>query len=380
MRQWLLALFAAFSASLTAPCWAQSNAEAEINDVFQRLLENPSDVDLNFRYADLAIAQDRLRHALAAYERILATDPENRAAQDGLRRIKQLLKPQFTALTLRLGGQWESNPRLEQSRQQARDDVSALPYVELVDERQISGLRLRSEGELAASFYGRHNDLNYGRAAVNSGPVFALGDWDIRPAVGGAYTWLDGSAFYQEATALLSLAPAAGGTLRRVNLRFSYDWIESDVAQRDAFILEVAPQLNWLGQIDPRDVILVAPFYRYNGISGGGPAGTGARGQSFPLESQQIGARFDYYLPLQQDLAIDLNFTVSYQAYSEDGDPGAGDRRDIYLSPGVQLIVKEVIAQRHDLVFGYQYEDNRSNSSSDDFINHLVSVRSVWRF
>src|SRR5579862_129486 len=117
-----------------APCWSEEATSNNLQDVFQRLLENPSDVTLNFRYAELAIQQNRLRSALAAYERILATDPSNAEAKAGIRRINQLLEPEFTAVTLTLGGQYETNPRLAGTGRQAGDDASLTPQAEIVDE------------------------------------------------------------------------------------------------------------------------------------------------------------------------------------------------------------------------------------------------------
>lgn len=59
---------------------------------------------------------------------------------------------------------------------------------------------------------------------------------------------------------------------------------------------------------------------------------------------------------------------------------GSKLRRDRYLSPGAQIILKEFLSKRHDLIFAYQFEDNSSNDDTETFDNHILSVRSLWRF
>ncbi len=366
--------------AINTSAWGEESRPEDLQTIFNRLLENPSDIALNFRYAEVAIQQDRLRNALAAYERILATDPNNEQAKAGVRRINDLLKPEFTALTLALGGQYESNAKLAPSSQSRDDDVSVQPYVQLIDERRLGGLRFRSEGEAFSNFYNQFTDLNFGKATVNTGPIFPLGDWNVRPGVGGGYAWLDGDTFYTEASALLNFSPATPGVLRRINTKFSYDWINDDISTKDAFSFEVMPQLAWVNTIAKQDTIFLSPSYRFNGTNGVGVPGIGFRRETFPLQSHQVGGRLDYYIPLFQDLAVDLNVTGYYQPYNESVTDGTDDRRDLYFAPGIQFIFKEVLFSRQDVVLGYLFENNRSNDSTHSYTNHIVSLRSVWSF
>ena len=58
-------------------------AEENLDTLFVRILINPTDVDLNLRYAKLAEEQGEIRKALATYERILLQDPDNSEAKAG---------------------------------------------------------------------------------------------------------------------------------------------------------------------------------------------------------------------------------------------------------------------------------------------------------
>jgi len=373
---WFLAALMCFA----TPGWCQEAAPDEMQRIFQRLLENPSDPTLNFRYAELAITQNRVRSALAAYERILAGDPNNEQAKAGIRRIRQMLAPEFTAVTLSLGGQYETNPRLAGSGRAGGGDFSLAPQAEIVDEHRLGDLRLRSEGQVFADFYKRFDDINYGKVSATTGPVLGVGDWNVRPAVGAGYAWLNGDSFYGEGITSLSVAPQTEGPLRRINLQFSYDWINGRITHRDAFQIELSPQFYWVDQLTTDDAILVTPFYRYNGVTGTGPAGSGVGAQPFPLESHQFGGRVDYYLSVFQDYAIDANFTGYYQPFNELVTNGTNHRHDRYLAPGIQFIVKGFLSTHQDVVLGYLYEDNHSNDSTETYRNQTVSLRSVWRF
>lgn len=273
-------------ATFSMPCWSQQPPSSELQRLFERLLQNPSDIELNFRYAELAIEQDRLRSALAAYERILATDPENAEAKAGIERIRRLLRPEFTDATVIVGGQYESNPRRAGKGVPGGDDVLAVTQADVIDERRIGGYRLRSEADFFANFHNRFTDIDYGRVAGNSGPVLGLDeDWEIRPAVGGGYAWLDGQTFYGEGSSLLSLYSLGRGPFRRVDLAFAYDKVSETFAHRDAYQIGLGPQLYWVNQVTDQDIVLLSPFYRFNGVVGSGPPGIGPSAQPFPLES-----------------------------------------------------------------------------------------------
>ena len=83
----------------------------ELDIVFGQLLAEPANPSLNLRYAELAMARGETRKALAAYERVLAQDPNNRQVIRAYNRAKRQLQPSVTAFTLSTGFVYESNPR-----------------------------------------------------------------------------------------------------------------------------------------------------------------------------------------------------------------------------------------------------------------------------
>ena len=84
---------------------------AELTRVYAQVLRDPTNSQLNLRYAALAEASGKLRWALAAYERVLVNDPGNVEAQAGLQRVRWRLQPNTTQFTAEVGAIGETNPR-----------------------------------------------------------------------------------------------------------------------------------------------------------------------------------------------------------------------------------------------------------------------------
>jgi hypothetical protein len=55
-------------------------------------------------------------------------------------------------------------------------------------------------------------------------------------------------------------------------------------------------------------------------------------------------------------------------------------RRDLYLEPTAHIIFPDLLAPHVDVRADYRLEDNLSNDTYRDFLNHVVGVRVVGRF
>src|SRR5262245_55908471 len=72
------------AASVTALSAGAAQAQGDdLAALSQQILDNPTDVSLNLRYAEAAEAAGKPRLALAAYERVLINDPSNVEAHQG---------------------------------------------------------------------------------------------------------------------------------------------------------------------------------------------------------------------------------------------------------------------------------------------------------
>jgi tetratricopeptide (TPR) repeat protein len=375
-------VMAAAIALASGDAWAQEPTRQELRRVFEQLLQDPTNSDLNFRYASLARERGELRKALAAYERILATDPDNQEAQDGIRRVRRLLlEPDTTEITALIGGQYETNPKHEVDSDSGTDDSVLVGRLQVTDKRRFGETRWRTDADVFTNWHAKFGDIDFLSVGVRTGPVFELAEgWDIRPAIGASYAILDSEPFLYEGSFSLSIESTEGGVFRSLNFRGAYNDIDSEIAGADAYVVEVNPRFVFPDMLTERDQAILNPVYRYNGVRGSGATGTGANADTFPLRYHVIGARADYFFPITAETYGGLNLTANYEIYNERVFGKTNKRRDLYLVPGAQLIMSRVFHPRHDVVIGYQYERNLSNDDFEDYENHIARVRSVWRF
>ena len=380
-------VMAAVIALASGDAWAQEQTRQELRRVFDQLLQDPANSDLNFRYARIARERGELRKALAAYERILATDPDNEEAQEGIRRVKRLLEPDATEVVVLIGGQYETNPQHEVDTNSGTDDTALIGRLLVTDDRKFGETRWRTNGDFFSNWHAKFGEIDFLNLGVRTGPVFELTeDWDIHPAVGASYAILDSETFFYEGAFSVAIEAVNGGVFKSLNLRAAFDQIDDEIAGRNAYVFEINPRFVIADLVTTNDTVILNPLYRFNGTEGTGALGTDASGDTFPLNYQQIGGRVDYYFPITPEIYVGINLTGYYEDYNESViDPETGqetseNREDIYLSPGLQVIFARVFLANHDVVVSYQYETNFSNDDFEDFENHIAGVRSVWRF
>ena len=379
-------VMAAAFALASGDVWAQEPTRQELRRVFDQLLQDPTNSDLNFRYARIARERGELRKALATYERVLATDPDNQEAQDGIRRVKRLLEPDATEVVVLVGGQYETNPQYETDSNSSTDDVSLVGRAVVTDDRKFGETRWRTNGDFFSNWHAEFGEIDFLNLGVRTGPVLELTeDWDIHPALGASYAILDSETFFYEGSFSVAIEAVNGGVFKSLNLRAAFVQIDDEIAGLNAYVLEINPRFVIADLVTKNDSMIVNPLYRFNGTEGTGAAGV-VSGETFPLNYQQIGGRVDYYFPITPETYVGVNLTGYYEDYNESViDPLTGletseNRKDVYLSPGAQVIFARVFLANHDVVVSYQYETNLSNDDFEDFKNHIAGVTSVWRF
>jgi hypothetical protein len=369
----------AFAALLPGSGRAQD--DVELRRVFEQILQDPGNPGLNLRYARLAIERGDIRKALAAYERILAQDPNNEEAKAGIRRIQRELEPSLTRVTLLLGGQYESNPHRLPGHDSNRYDGALFARVQAVDERRIGAIRWRSEGDVYANYHMRFHDIDFGVAGGRAGPVFELGEGlRINPFIGASYSWLTRRTFYTEPTAGATLDIDSQLPLKSVSVRWGYQFVGRTFSTRDGTFVEVSPRFVWNALLVQRSLAVVTPYWRYNGVFGSGPPGTDPRNEPFPARSHQLGIRGDYFVPVLENVTFGIGAIYEYRHYFETVSDQSKNRRDHVVSPSAQIIVAGLAQGKADLIFSYSYEHRFSNDSLQLYDNHTAGARILWRF
>jgi hypothetical protein len=374
--------FTAIVCGLALPVSRVSAQEdAEMRRIFDLILQDPANPAHNMRYAALAIERGELRKAMAAYERILARDPNNEEARAGLRRVRLRLEPAITRANVLLGAQYESNARRTTRQGSNTHDATLFARGDVTDDRVIAGTRWRSAADVYGNYHPRFHDIDYGYVSARSGPVIDLrDDLHVHFFAGGGYSWLTRRTFYGEATAGMNVEFDIFSPLRDLTVRWGYDFVGRTFSSRDATFVEVSSRFQFPDLMMKKAIGIVVPYWRYSGVFGSGSPAFDSRSEPFPARSHQFGARADYFFPVFEWLTVDANFTYEYRYYFETVTDKSKNRRDQLFVPGVQAIVPGLIDGRADILIHYAYEYRSTNDGPQRYQNHIGGLRLLWRF
>jgi hypothetical protein len=365
----------AWTAGALAPARA-----AEIDNLHSQILRHPDNSELNLRFAQLAEESGHLRWALAAYERVVLNDPNNAAALSGLTRVRRALQPNTTLLTVQLGAQYESNPRYYLPPH--RGEAQALGSVALLDERNLGGIRWRTNAVAAGIAHANESDLNYAVAGADTGPVWdALPGWSFRPAVGGSAAYFDNRFYYGEGAVSGTFESVTQGLYRSILLRGAYRNYDNFFPSGEGFYVEARAKAAVPGVIGPGSVLIISPFVLWSDISGSAAIVNPIITDLQPGAYVEAGARVDVIKGLTSWMVLGLNFAASVRDYRTDVVPSSLEKRqDWIIIPGASLTFPNLFAYQSDLRLDYRYLSDQSNDPSKSFNDHIVTASIISRF
>lgn len=374
-------LAAAFLVAPVSGVGTRTAAADELDDLFLRILVNPTNVDLNLQYARLAEDKGILRKALATYERILMQDPDNTDAQKGYYRIRRALEPAYTDYTVSLAGRYETNARQSPKSVGHEDDFTIRGQVDLRDERTLMGRRWRTEGVFLGDLHADVSDLDFVHVDAVTGPMFDIGNRvRLHTALGGSYAMLDGSDLYGEAVAKLGIEGILEGALQRLDIRVAYRDIGGRFSDADGVVVDVIGRLTHPNVIVDNDVFVLYPRIRFSAGIGGNGAAAAIPERLYPGDYFEYGGSTAYYFPLMESVLLGATFNGYYRDYDQAIQGGGKDRHDFFIAPGAQVVFKDVLGPNTAFRVEYRYEQDFSNDNAEDFVNHVIGIRASKSF
>lgn len=356
----------------------------ELSRLNQLIVRAPTDLALNLQYAALAERLGLLRLALPAYERILMADPANQVAQAGIDRVRAALQPSTTEYILEVGYLNESNPRyLTVPSSHGRNQF--VGTLNVIDERNLNGQRWRTTGDLYLRDYTGTgiSDLDYGHLGVVSGPVYQLAPGlAVNPGLGVATSFFDHHWFYNEVSGNSTFSVYPGGAEQTLLLRGAYrDYNHIFYPHVSGGYADATGKLTFR-DVFPDTVFGLSPWVRINEIAGGiGKAVVPFTTDVQPGDYFETGGRGTVYYSLSDEVILGGNFSVTGRFYQSVEVAGSHERRkDVTVSPGVQLVFPHILAYQNDIKVGYQYAYNHSNIPINSYRDHVVSVSYQARF
>lgn len=355
----------------------QAQGAEDVESVFQRLLQNPSDVELNLLYARLAEERGELARALATYERLLLQDPENATALAEAARIRRLLEPSRTAYVAILGYQYDTNAPHREEGVGTFGDHSGSAAIIVWDERPLGDRRIRTTAQLYGDAHVAFQAADLYLVSAQSGPLFLLpGLWQVRPAVALTYAALDRDFLFYSAGVVANFEKIGPGILRTLDFRLVFDDYNTEQIGRDATVFEVAPRFQWtnLAAAATEDLLSISPRYIFNGAWGGGDTG------EYRNRYHQISARAEYLYPVYDNVLAGPELTLWYRDYIGHDPDEVEAREDRRYAPGAKVIASEFLRPDLTLVLRYFFENNYSNDPQKRYKNHSLRVSVAWEF
>lgn len=375
------ALLIAASVSALSVSVAHAQQAGDMGDLADRILSNPTDVDLNLQYARAAEAAGKPRLALATYERILINDPSNEEARHGYERLRRQIEPGYTVTRLDVGARWDSNALDIHDFGFGNPEESTTYYAKLMvaNEHEFFGTRWRSILNVDLEDNADIDALDYDFLGVQTGPILYAGPHlAVIPSIGGGAAWLGGDHYYNEGNLSVTIEGRAAGTSYWARLRGGYRDYDPDntffgtVTDQGAYA-ELQAGLSKPRLFSERDTLTVSPFVRWSDIDG-------------DVFDYYI---FDYLSPGKYlEYGADVNYTyqltdhlqASVGALVRKRDFADSSREDNYVTPQVSVALQRALPCDCDVRLQYRYRDNDSNDLLSDYHADQVSLQLTTRF
>lgn len=369
--------FQVLAAAVVATGLASSPALADaLSEANALIIDDPANIELNLDYALIAEGQGKYRLALAAYERILLNYPDNRAAKRGLVRVRRIIQPPSTHKFLEAGTKWESNAA--HASDGGDDDFQGYARVRVKDERAFGGTRWRSVGTVYGEVHSEDHSLNYGNISGTIGPIVDLGASmvSLHPAIGGAVAMREDRFYYADVNVSATFEGYLEGAYQWARFRAGYRQYDEDLTSDDGFYLDASGRYSKSDVLLENDVVSITPTIRWNEIDG---TFNDNVNDFSPGKYVFAGVRLAYARAINDLLTVEASIKVDDRYFLVDKAPNGDDRQDVTITPGMSLLLKDVLGVQTGLRFSYQYEYNDSNDPDHDYDNHVLGVAVVAR-
>jgi hypothetical protein len=359
-------------------CAAEHARAGDLNSLHAKILRDPGNTELNLQFARMAESSGTLRWALAAYERVLLNDPKNSEARRGMQRVLRSLQPSFTLATLEVGAAFESNPRYYQGPRTS--ELLGIGSLSVRDERFLFDTRWRTMILGAGQIRQRNDDLNYGYAGIETGPVIDLWpNWVIVPAFGGGAAYFDNHFYYSEAAASGTLEGSVNGAPQAFRVRAAYRKYNDFFPSSEGPYVELRARLSNLGVLGAGSIAVVSPWLLWSNVKGtiSNPLVTELQSGAYT----EVGVKLEAFKSVASWLTLGGNISLARRMYRTDVVSGTDNHRtDVIWAPGLTAIFPNLIASQSDLRLDYKFVNSYSNDASKSFTDSVVSATAVTRF
>ncbi|MBL8669208.1 MAG: tetratricopeptide repeat protein, partial [Alphaproteobacteria bacterium] len=349
---------------------AAGAVDREMQALFQQVLANPGSVELNLRYAKLAEQKGQARKAVAAYDRVLQSEPGNAEAKAALARLSgAVADPDRTEVIALAGITYETNPLQRNLDLSTSNEFSLAMGAQVRDDRRIGGIRLVSQATGIVNKHINTDEVDVGYVGLAAGPVFEMSSgMKVHTQATFDRFAFEGKTAATSYGARADLGLPDAGPLQGVRVAYAFDQFSKVHRGRDAHVLAVKGGLGWTSLFQAGDRLEVAPNLIRNQA--------GARRYRYT----EASAETTYYMPLAQDVAgfsrlvLGPALEVGLRSYSGREATDPDKRKDLFFAPGLKLIGDQFMGLPLGATFRVGYDRNFSNVKDHNRDNFAVGL------
>ena len=358
---------------------AQTTADrSRLSKVFRQIIQDPGNIELNIRYAKLAEKIGVPRRALAAYERIQASHPNNARALQEIDRLRELLglvarkRKKLTAYSIVLGARFETNAAKRETEYASYDSAASSAALKVRDDRSLFGTRVKTNATLLVDYYNRYTsgDLVYG--VLETGPVFNVANSiQMRVAAGAGHARLDKDRLFSSGYVKLNFDDESDPkTIRTSNLSLGYEDYAGVFEGRDGLFFEAGSRIVQFDTVVAKDSLSVQAHYRYKNASG----------YNHSKRGHKISLQTGYLYPLYDKIFAGGDLGLTYRSFDGQELDENEMRWDFQIDPALKLVFTELPVKKSTIEVKYNFERNWSNVGYKTFYNHIIGAKVGWAF
>jgi hypothetical protein len=371
----------AMQCTVGAAATADGAGTAELARLSAEIAHRPRDTALNLRYAQLAERLHYPRLALSSYERILSYDPQNPDALAGIDRVRRIIQPSTTQWLLGVGAAYESNPT-EVPRGLAEGEAQFIGNLTVRDERNLDGVRWRTDGDITGTAHSYDTFLDYAYAGATTGPLLeVVPGLTAAPALGGGASYFDGNFFYGEGVAQTTFEAYPDGAYQSIRIRGALrDYNSFFVPDQLGGYVDITGKFTFPSVV-PYTSLVFTPWARWTSIEGAlGPVNPLVGIQ--PGDYSEVGARFDVLHSIEDWVIFGANFALYDRDYRDEYVAGSTTvkRSDFLVSPGASIVFPHLYQYQNTLRIDYNFLKDNSNDPTHTFSDHIVAVTVLRSF
>jgi hypothetical protein len=367
----LLALPITLVLAGAAPAAAQTGDP--LAAAFVVAFNNPTNVAAQLAYAHAAEAAGKPEAAFPVYERVLALEPGNRDAQAGLRRIRTTIQPSRRETFFEFGANYETNPL----RATSGGNPEFQLYGNLTGkyENTFGEQRWRTETRLSGTWHAEQTPLNYGFAGAITGPLVDIGaNAALHVAGGASIASFGGRLFYTEAVGSLTAEAGANGAVQTLRMRAAWRKYDPFWVSDAGFWADITGKFI-MPKVQTGAALVFMPWARLVAINGSAITGVGDPIEITPGKYIEAGGQVQYIRDIARGVSGSVSLSLNQREYSTDVVPmTTTPRRDFTLTPAVSIALTNLIAQKADVRFRYNFILNNSNDNAHDFQDHIFTI------